>query len=321
MFLSQHARHLTDQGDLSGTNRRCIAEPLEARTLLTVLLFQPATGVFPNYQVLSQNYGDRVTAATQNGFKYGTAGGTTSHVLASYGTTGATIETWQSGYGDLPAVAFSAPNGSKFEMKLTADANFNATLSSFDMASFGTSSYTIKSVSVLDNTGKTLFSKANVQIFGSTAPHHTHFAFATPLKGQGLTIRFDSSTQGGWNVGIDNVQFGQVALQKATITGTVFADTNANGKRDTGEAALSGWRVYVDANNNGMFDAGEQAVLTDSTGKYTFTFSAVGTYIVSVQVKRGYYQTSPHALVYTVKNPGPSITNGLFGVKTIAPVA
>jgi hypothetical protein len=321
MFLDKSNRHQSGRRELSRAgSSSCIAEPLESRTLFTVLLFQPSTGAFADYQVLPQTYGDRVTAASQNGFKYGTAGGTTAHVLASYGATGSTVETWPTPYGDLPAVAFAAPNGAKFEMKLTADANFNVTLSSFDLASFNTADYTINSVSVLDNTGKTLFTKSNVKIFGGSAPHHTHFAFTTPLRGQGLTIRFDSSSQGGWNVGMDNVQFSEVSLQKTTIAGTVFADTITNGKKDTSEAVLAGWRVYVDTNNNGMFDAGEQSVLTDSKGNYSFTFTTAGTYIISVQLKRGYYQTSPHALVYTVKNPGPSITNGLFGVKLIAPV-
>jgi hypothetical protein len=293
-------------------------EALEPRTLFTVLLFQPATGTFPNYSVLSQNYGDRVTAATQNGFKYGTAGGTTGHVVASYGTTGATVETWAGSYGNLPNVVFSAPSGTKFQMSLTADANFNVTLSSFDMASYAAGDYTINSVSVVDNTGHTLFSKSNVKILGESTTH-THFGFSTPLRGQGLTIKFDSSNSGGWNVGISNVQFSEAVLSKTTISGSVFNDANGNGKKDTGEGILSGWRVYVDSNNNGMYDSGEQFVLTDSSGKFSFTFTAPGTYIISVQLKRGYYQTAPHALVYTVKNPGTSVTNALFGVKTITP--
>jgi hypothetical protein len=68
-----------------------------------------------------------------------------------------------------------------------------------------------------------------------------------------------------------------------------------------------------------MYDSGEQFVLTDSSGKFSFTFTTPGTYIISVQLKRGYYQTAPHALVYTVKNPGTSVNNALFGVKTITP--
>src|SRR5581483_11660239 len=110
------------------------------------------------------------------------------------GATGATIETWQLGYGNLPAVAFSAPTTTKFQMALTADANFNVTLSSFDMAGYG-GSHTIASLSVLDNTGKTLFSKSNVVIAGGTT--HTHFSFSTPLRGQGLSIRFDSTNATG----------------------------------------------------------------------------------------------------------------------------
>src|SRR4051812_8324330 len=104
MSSHQLNRSRSDQTDLSrAAAAACIAEPLEQRTLLTVLLFQPSTaGSWGNYHVLPQTYGDRVTAASQNGFKYGTAGGTTAHVLASYGVTGATIETWPAPYGDLP---------------------------------------------------------------------------------------------------------------------------------------------------------------------------------------------------------------------------
>ncbi len=41
---------------------------------------------------------------------------------------------------------------------------------------------------------------------------------------------------------------------KASISGTVFNDTNANGTLDGGEAGLAGWTVYQDINNNSTFD-------------------------------------------------------------------
>src|SRR5580765_4924653 len=65
-------------------------ESLEQRMLFTVLTFEPATGTWANYTPLPQAYGDRVTAATQAGFKYGTAGGTTPNVVAAYGSTATT---------------------------------------------------------------------------------------------------------------------------------------------------------------------------------------------------------------------------------------
>jgi hypothetical protein len=297
-------------------------ERLESRTMFTVLTLDPATGSYANYSALSQNYGDRVTAATQNGFKYGTAGGTTPKVVASYGGTGfGTAETWQTGYGDLKSNIFPAPNGTKFQLTLTADSAYNVTLSSFDMASFG-GDYTIASLKVIDGAGHVLSSKTNQKIWGTTSPHHTHYSFATPLKAQTLKIQFDSTNAGGggWNTGLDNVQFGQAALAQTKISGYVFNDANANGtKATTGESNLSGWRVYVDSNNNGMYDSGEQNVLTDTSGNYSFTFTTPGTYIISVQLKRGYYQTAPHALTYTIVAPGASKTNAFFGVKQISP--
>ncbi len=292
-------------------------ESLEQRTLFTVLTFQPATGLYSDYQALPPGYGDRVTAAVQNGFKYGTAGGTTPKIVADYGTSSTTLENWQSGYGNLPNVVFSAPNGSKFTMKLTADAGYNVSLSSFDMASFG-SSYTINSITVTDGSGHSLFSKTKALIPNGTT--HSHFSFSAPLTASSLIIGFDSSNSGGFNVGMDNVQFSQVALTKYVISGAVFGDTNINGKKDPTETGLANFRVFIDVNNDGRYDSTDPSVLTDLKGNYSFTLQTAGTYVIGVQLNRGYYQTSPHALVYTVKFPGPSVTTALFGVKAIQPV-
>src|SRR5205823_6102900 len=38
---------------------------------------------------------------------------------------------------------------------------------------------------------------------------------------------------------------------RGTIAGLVFNDLDRNGKRTSGETAMSGWRVYLDTNNNG----------------------------------------------------------------------
>src|SRR5579862_604073 len=88
-------------------SERGMIESLEQRMLFTVLAFEPATGAWANYTAVPQAYGDRVTAATQNGYKYGTAGGTTPNVVAAYGSTATTghsagvVSTWDTGYGDL----------------------------------------------------------------------------------------------------------------------------------------------------------------------------------------------------------------------------
>jgi len=295
-------------------------ESLESRLLFTVLTFDNATTQWANYTPLPQAYGDRVTAATQGGFKYGTAGGTTPNVLAQYGTTGTkpeTAATWSTGYGNLTNIIFPNPNGTKFQMTLTADTNFKVALSSFDMGAYGAASFTINNVKVTDGTGKILFNQNNVVIKGGAS--HTHFTMPSTVTAPKLIISYDSTNAGGYDVGMDNVQFSQTKIPLGTVSGAVFNDVNGNGKKDTGDAGLAGWRVYVDANNNGMYDSGETFVLTDANGNFSFKDLAAGTYIFSVQLKRGYYQTAPHALVYTVTITSQTVTGDLFGVKAISP--
>lgn len=67
-----------------------------------------------------------------------------------------------------------------------------------------------------------------------------------------------------------------------TFTGTVFLDTNKNGKRDNGEAGLASRIIYLDVNNNGVLDSTERSTTTDANGFYTFTGVAAGTYRVRV---------------------------------------
>lgn len=87
-----------------------------------------------------------------------------------------------------------------------------------------------------------------------------------------------------------NINFGNYARQEAVIRGKVFADTNKNTLRDTGEKGLAGITVYLDLNNDGILDAGEPQSATsadlfytpavDEAGDYSFTHLAAGTYTV-----------------------------------------
>ena len=61
------------------SRRHAEVESLESRRLLAVLTFDP-DGV--NQNALPPAYGDRVVAAAQNNFDYGTAGGTCTGGLA-----------------------------------------------------------------------------------------------------------------------------------------------------------------------------------------------------------------------------------------------
>lgn len=54
----------------------------------------------------------------------------------------------------------------------------------------------------------------------------------------------------------------------ASVSGSVFADTNRNGRRDAGEAGLAGRTVFADYNYNGRFDTGDIPTTTDASGNY-----------------------------------------------------
>jgi hypothetical protein len=56
----------------------------------------------------------------------------------------------------------------------------------------------------------------------------------------------------------------------ADPSGTVFNDTNANGKFDAGETPLAGWTVWLDLNHDGVLDPGDPVTTTDAAGHYAF---------------------------------------------------
>ncbi|HXG13468.1 MAG TPA: SdrD B-like domain-containing protein [Gemmataceae bacterium] len=88
------------------------------------------------------------------------------------------------------------------------------------------------------------------------------------------------------------VDFGLDLL--AAIRGTVYRDSHQNGVPDPDAVGLSGWTVYLDTNGNGQRDAGEVAVVTDTSGRYTFYNVALNTtYTVAIEQRPNYFQTAP----------------------------
>ena len=108
--------------------------------------------------------------------------------------------------------------------------------------------------------------------------------------------------------------------QRVLISGTVFNDLNANGKKDSGEAGLSVWRVFIDSDNDGTWDSTEKSVQTDGSGNFSFTTLPAGTYRLRVVQQSGWKRTTPTlnggSLVITLGSGGTS-TGNLFGEKTV----
>jgi hypothetical protein len=89
-----------------------------------------------------------------------------------------------------------------------------------------------------------------------------------------------------------NVLFGS-AVALGSASGILFNDANGNGRRDTGEAALSGWTIFIDADNDRVLDAGERRFTTDAAGNFRFGDLAAGTYNFRVVLQSGWTQTLP----------------------------
>lgn len=79
----------------------------------------------------------------------------------------------------------------------------------------------------------------------------------------------------------------------STLSGTLFADPDADGLRDAGEPALSGWTVFLDANNNGLLDPAEATAITDAAGGYSFPTPTQSNYTVAALAQNGWTQTGP----------------------------
>lgn len=79
-----------------------------------------------------------------------------------------------------------------------------------------------------------------------------------------------------FNVSVTNgeaVDIGQKGLVGwyADIKGTVFIDTNGNGKRDPGETGVPKFAIGVKYRDNSLLDAGQNGVQTDNNGNYEVT--------------------------------------------------
>ncbi len=68
------------------------------------------------------------------------------------------------------------------------------------------------------------------------------------------------------------VDIGDFALSHwfSKVEGTVFVDTNRNGRQDAGEPGLAGFGVALKSRDNAIVDAGSKTATTDSKGHYLF---------------------------------------------------
>ena len=78
-----------------------------------------------------------------------------------------------------------------------------------------------------------------------------------------------------------------------SISGAVWNDTDLDGKIETDERGLQGWKVYLDQNQNQQHDEFEQYTLSDLNGHYRFFDLESGEYNVQIEMRPGFEQTLP----------------------------
>lgn len=102
----------------------------------------------------------------------------------------------------------------------------------------------------------------------------------TQLNNHAVFILDTSTVLSLWGNGIWKLLFPGI------IAGTVFNDENQNGIRDSGEVALSGWKVKL---------AGTRvdSTTTDVNGGYRFSVLPAGAYTVSVTLQQGWGVVAP----------------------------
>lgn len=101
----------------------------------------------------------------------------------------------------------------------------------------------------------------------------------------------------------------------ASISGTVFKDSNGDGSKESDEPGLAGWTVDADLNNSAKVEA---SAVTNSAGQYTITGLAPGGYTLHVVAKTSFKQTTP-APAQTIVAAGQAVTGPVFGEVPIGP--
>lgn len=109
--------------------------------------------------------------------------------------------------------------------------------------------------------------------------------------------------------------------EQFAVTGSVFADLNADGSFNGNDARLPNVTVYVDANRDGVYEQGETSVFTDANGNYTLAVpsSVPGTFSIGVRLPGPNWQfKQPGTGVQDVTLPSFPLATADFAL--IAPV-
>jgi uncharacterized repeat protein (TIGR01451 family) len=103
-------------------------------------------------------------------------------------------------------------------------------------------------------------------------------------------------------------------VRPAPITGTVFIDTNRNGRLDAGEVGRPGVRLVLTGTRPGGITVTQRETTSGADGSYNFPDLLPGSYTVSVAVPGGLTPTSPRQITNIPIRSGIGSPNNNFGL-------
>jgi Bacterial Ig-like domain (group 3)/Hypothetical glycosyl hydrolase family 15/Domain of unknown function (DUF4214)/SdrD B-like domain len=98
----------------------------------------------------------------------------------------------------------------------------------------------------------------------------------------------------------------------STISGTVFADYNHNGRQDAGEPGLAGQTLFIDVSGTGILAGGDPTATTNAQGDFQFAV-APGTYTIRPVLYGGILLDTPAGGSYQVTVTSGPINSLNFG--------
>jgi hypothetical protein len=225
---------------LSGAVGVIAALSLAAGSHGTVLTFDPVPG---NDALVLQAYGDRVTAAEQNGFQYGTEFGFTPNVVVEYRPN---MRYRTHGLGDLQNALYREDTGNRIlEINLSADLGYQVCLFQFDLASQLGEALPVKSIQVTTGQLVVLYREdwqvipdivepRPLPVGQSGTPTHRRFEFDPAIcNGNVVKIRIELDNLGVKvpRIGIDNIGFGQIPSPGSAMLGALAGGLLATRRR------------------------------------------------------------------------------------------
>jgi hypothetical protein len=106
----------------------------------------------------------------------------------------------------------------------------------------------------------------------------------------------------------------------ASVSGTVFDDSDTDGAQDAGEPGIAGRTVYSDTDGDSTFDAGEPSTTTAADGTYTLAGLTLGDHTIRTVVLAGWTCSAPSPCEHTLTlDSGDAEGSNDFGTWTAAP--